>query len=385
MAYAGNSPRDVTIIKAEARKSLSIAVWITDTNGRPLDLTGTVLRIVAKKRGATGGNDAANLFTNSQAELVDAVNGFARFSLQAHDLDHAPGEYAYAIVLWSEGYSSAIVKGIIDIQPNTEWDSLTQEYLPDQVSTALTVVMSGNVALEVRTGSTLAPGTTSFTDEDKRKLDTVAEGAQVNVGADWNAVPGDDSFIFNKPPLDDIAVPPGGMPGEMLIKLTNSDYDTGWAQPPSGGGGGGSGLDATGVLAGRVPTANGLNGWSWAAVVAGVSSVAGMTGAVTLTLNDIANSSSRFWMSLAQRDKLNALTETPSWNSLVDMPDFGTMAQEDAETFIARGEVDIANDISSGILPITRAPRVSELRGFSWGTAVPTGGSDGDLYFQYTP
>lgn len=382
MAYAGNSPRDVTIIRAEARKSLSLAIWITDPNGRPLDITGTTLRIVAKKRGATGGNDAANLFTNAFAELVDPENGFARFSLQAYDLDHAPGEYAYAIVLWSEGYSSVIVKGVIDIQPNTEWDSLTAEYMPDAVSQALTVVMSGNVTLEVRTGSTLAPGTTSFTDGDKAKLDTIEQGAQVNIGANWDAEPGAPDFIFNKPQFELIAVPPGGMPGEFLVKLSATNYDTSWMHPPSGGGGG-AGLDPTGVPAGRVPTANGLNGWAWLAQ--SVQSVSGKTGVVVLNLDDVADAADRFALTAAQRTKLNALSLTPDWTSIANAPDIGSMAAEEAQNYIRTGEVDAASDIGTGVMSASRLPIVSQHRGFSSGTAAPTGGADGDLYFQYTP
>lgn len=36
-----------------------------------------------------------------------------------------------------------------------------------------------------------------------------------------------------------VGVPPGGTTGQALIKLSDSDYDTGWRTPAGGGGSGG--------------------------------------------------------------------------------------------------------------------------------------------------
>lgn len=37
-----------------------------------------------------------------------------------------------------------------------------------------------------------------------------------------------------------IGVPPGGTTGQALMKLSDSDYDTGWRTPTGGSGGGGT-------------------------------------------------------------------------------------------------------------------------------------------------
>jgi len=43
-----------------------------------------------------------------------------------------------------------------------------------------------------------------------------------------------------------------------------------------------------------------------------------------------------------------------------------------------------AGDIVSGIFDPARIPSVSSLPGFRSGTAAPSGGFDGELYFQYS-
>lgn len=50
----------------------------------------------------------------------------------------------------------------------------------------------------------------------------------------------------------------------MLVKASDTDFDTEWTDPTPGGG-----LDASGVPAGRVPTADGADGWQWAAQAGG--------------------------------------------------------------------------------------------------------------------
>src|SRR6478735_7703656 len=101
-----NTPAEETILRLEARKSFALAVWIQDVTGRALDITGSTLRIVAKKEPlpATGSDDPTNLFTNSFATLVDPAIGYSVFYLQASDLNHDDGEYPLSIVMTSEGY-----------------------------------------------------------------------------------------------------------------------------------------------------------------------------------------------------------------------------------------------------------------------------------------
>ena len=391
MAYIGNSPQATTVLRLEARKSFALSVWIRDTHGRPLDISNTELHLVMKKpplRSDPG--DTANLITNAEAEIVGAVEGLARFNVQASDLDHTPGEYPFALVMITDGYSTVAAKGVVDLQENTEFASVNSTYLPANAPSAV-VLNVGSSQITLSTGPTLAPGTTSFTDGDKEKLDGIEDGAQVNVEASWLAEEGMPGYIRHRPLFgsaafsnieDLLALPAGGFPGEVLVKLSNTDYMVGWQQPTGGGGGGGT-LPATGVTAGYVPTANGVDGWGWAAIVSGVESVNGKGGAVTLTLNDLADTATRLAMTPAERSKLEELDTSISYDDLLDKPPLGTAAAQDAEAFLQPGGV-AASDVTSGVLNPLRIPPISELEGFRAGTAAPSGGFDGEIYFQYS-
>jgi hypothetical protein len=376
----------------EARKSFSLSVWVRDANGRPLEISDTSLRFVMMKklpRGIDPG-DTTNLLAHITAETVDEVEGLARFSLQAADLNHAPGEYPFAIVMDTNGYSTVAAKGIVDLQQNTEYASLNSTYAPANAPSGVTLSVDERSRVTLRTGPTLAPGTTSFTDGDTEKLDSVETGAQVNVSANWFAEEGQPGFIMNRPmfgsaafqDLEDLlALPEGGAPGEVLVKLTSDDYSVGWQQPTSHDGGGV--LPATGVSAGYVPTATGAGGWGWAEIVSGVEIVNGKQGDVTLTLDDLADTAARLAMTPEERTKLAELETSISYENLLDKPALGTVAALDTEDVLQPGGVDAA-DVSTGVLDPERIPPVSSLPGFRSGTATPSGGFDGELYFQYT-
>lgn len=387
---AGNAGSRHTTIRVEARKSFTFALWIKDHHGRPLDISNTRIRLVVKK--APYGPDAtANLIESSEITPVYPLMGYARVDLQASDLDHKPGEYDYSIVMLDRGYSTVLVKGSFDIVDNTEFESVNDSYANIPPVTALEIQMRGRNVLEVRTGPTLAPGTQSFSDADKEKLDSVEEGAEANVLTDWSLPEGEPGSLVNRPAfgtaafvdVDTISLPPGGRPGEVLTKLSSTNFDASWARPTGGGGGGGSGLDPTGVPAGEVPTANGVDGWAWKMPAQAVTTVAGRSGDVVLNLNDVANSSTRVSMTPAERTKLTGLTATPSWTVITDKPTLGTASTRNDSYFLQPKKATAADTIS-GVFDKARIPKVSALNGFSSGTAVPSGGADGDIYFQIT-
>jgi hypothetical protein len=373
----------------EARKSFALSVWVRDANGRPLDISTTELRLVVMKK-LPRGSDPGEFLVNVAAEIVDAVEGFARFNLQASDLNHVPGELPFALVLDDNGYSTVAAKGIVDLQQNTEFASVNSTYLPANAPSSVVLTIGEGSSITLRTGPTLAPGTTSFTEGDKAKLDGIAAGAQVNVEANWLSEEGQPGYIRYRPAFgsaafydveDLLALPTGGAPGEVLVKLNSADYMVGWQQPSSSGGGGS--LPAAGVTAGYVPTANGVDGWGWAAIVSGVEAVNGKQGMVTLTLDDLADTATRLAMTPAERTKLTELETSISYTNLLDKPTLGTAAALNTEDVLQPGEV-VAADVVSGVLDPARIPPVSSLPGFRSGTATPSGGFDGELYFQYT-
>jgi hypothetical protein len=392
MSYVGNGPQAQTVLRLEARKSFALGLEIRDNSARVLDITGASFQIVMKALplSLTDTTDDDNLITNSFATIIDAGGGIASFFLQATDLNHAPGEYPYSIVMISAGYSSVIISGVIELQANTEFSSLSSVYVGTNTPISLTLELEGGKTINVFTGVTLAPGTTSFTDGDKDKLDGIEAGAQLNINSDWAAEATENSFIVNKPVLgtaayyniENIGVPRDGSPGQVLMKVGNGEEDYDWAVPPIGPGPGN--LTAVAVLTGRVPTANGADSWTWQPVPSDIiSAVAGRTGNVVLNLDDSADTSTRVAMLPAERTKLTGLTATPAWSSLLGVPAFGSAALVNTTAFLAPLAVTAA-DVVSGVLANGRVPRVTELRGFTSGTSAPTGGADGDLYFQYT-
>jgi hypothetical protein len=376
-------------LRLEARKSFALSVWIRDTSGRPLDISTTTLRLVMRKRLSPTSDQEGTALLGATAEIVDAIEGFARFNLQGTDLDHAPGEYPFALVMYTDGYSTVVAKGIVDLQQNTEYTSLNSSYLPANAPAGITLGLGEGSKITLQTGPTLAPGTTSFTNGDKEKLDAIESGAQVNVEASWQAEEGQPGYIRFKPRFGSAAfrdleellgLPTGGAPGEVLTKLSSNSYDVGWAQPPGGGGGG---LSATGVSAGYVPTTNGADGWGWTEIVAGVQAVNGQQGDVTLSLDDLADTATRLAMTPAERTKLGQLSTSISYTNLTDKPTFGTASALDAEEVLRSGTV-AAGDVTSGVFDPARIPSISSLPGFRSGTDVPSDGFDGELYFQYS-
>ena len=187
MSYLTNSPDDKVVLRLQARKSFALGLWIQDQNGNPLDITGVTIRLVIRKsvpKDTT--NDSGNLISSSTAVIQDALAGYAKFSLQAAELDEQPGEYLFSIVLVSDGYSSTIVDGLVQIEQNTEFTSTTESYAPNaEMATSLAVLLRGQNTINVRTGPSLAPGAVTFTHEDEKKLDelyagAVAEGETLN-------------------------------------------------------------------------------------------------------------------------------------------------------------------------------------------------------------
>lgn len=343
MPTVGNTPKQQTVLRLEARKSFALALWIEDQNGRKLNISGTEIRIIAKKRPYT--DETPNLILNDTAITSNPEVGYARFELQASDLDWDPGEYDYVVTLLDDGYSSVLLRGVIDLQQNTDFDTVDDQYSGVNPSTSLKVVMRESVVIHVDAGPTLSPGTTSFTDADKAKLDALGELT---------------------------GLPPGGVAREVLTKLSDLDGNADWAhnspdlfllEDPEREGFfitvEGDALNATGIPEGYQPTANGADGWSWEVDEGSPDA---------LTLDDVEDGEERFALAPAEREAIG---------------DLGTASTHAEEDFLPSTGID-ADKIVSGVVDEERLPKVTGHLGFSSGTAAPTGGEDGDLYFQYT-
>ena len=174
-----NGPRQHTVIRAQARKSLSLSLFITDRREVPLDITNATFRIVVRKNvRSTAVDDSDNLITNSVAVLPAPIAGLARFNLQASDLDFAAGEYLLTIVMVYKGFSTTIINGTLELEENAEFSSVGSTYTDLDGSTALAVVLENGQAIKVETGPTLAPGQALFTNDMERRLLEIYAGVR---------------------------------------------------------------------------------------------------------------------------------------------------------------------------------------------------------------
>jgi hypothetical protein len=348
--YLGNSTPTETVIRVEARKSFALGIWVTDRAGRPLDITGVTIRMVVKKTPLpnTGDSDTTNLLTNSEANLTDPAVGYAQLFLQASDLNHEPDEYPFALVMITEGYSVVLAKGTFDIQPNSEYASVGDSYIGANAAEDITIAIEGQNVLTIRTGPALAPGAVSFMQADLVKLGGIEEGAQVN---------------------DPPELPLGGAPLALLAKASPADRDVTWISHQSLPGGP---LSAVGQPAGYSPISNGADAWSWGPAVPDEIDA-------DIIVDGVTNKA----YTAAEKTKLADLTK--DYTQLDNLPTLGSAAAQDSSAFAAASHNHNASAINAGTMDAARLPRIGGILGNTYGTAAPTGGSDGDEYFQYTP
>ena len=331
MANIGNTPSQGTILRVEARKSFSLGLWLTDSRGRAVDLSGCTMTIVAKPSPIDTTSDASNIFAgNDMASINVPLLGYARFDIQATSLDQPAGEYEFAIVLRDvHGYSSVIVKGQLDIQQNAEVASAGILYATANPSQSLSVMLRESNSISVSVGSTLPPGMNFVPDNVMQAIE-------------------------NFDPEAIALVPMGGIVGYVLTKVTSDDYDMDWRPRENGT----FGLDAAGQAAGKVPAALGDGTWTWSAV--GIDA----TG-VTAGYAPVANGSNGWaWAAVT--------TPKPDWNAapgaaaeILNKPTLGTAAAAATTDFIGA------------------ATLVSAMQGIHFQTTIPVSGTNGHLYFVY--
>lgn len=334
MSSIGNSPQQHTVLRLEARKSFVLGVLITNPHGRPADLEGCKLTIVAKPPNAVAQDDDANLLAqDAEAILVAPELGYARFELQAATLDHEPGEYPFAIVLVTDsGYSSVLVKGTLDLQQNTEVSSVGHYFSAGLDSQRIDVVLQGRNVVHVSLGAQPPPG--------------------------WRWLRDDIAETIESFDPDGVAmVPPGGLGGYVLTKVTGSDYAMAWRPV----GNGVFALNAYDQPAGFAPVARGDGTWDWAspeldATDASAGTVPVADGEGDWTWAEPTSSEQADW---------DAPESEPT--AILNKPELGTAAASDVEDFVAAGTL------------------VSEMAGVHIVTSVPSQGEDGHLYFVYDP
>lgn len=331
----GNTPRQRTDLRLEARKSFALGIWVKDSKGRAVDLSGSTLTIVSKRAPFDVTSDDTNILINDTLANIQVPSaGYGVFTLQAASLDVAAGEYPYVIVLTTdEGYTSVLVKGSLLIEANPEYASVAQDYSGEMPTQSITAMMLSQNEVSVIIDAQLPPGMNYVRDDLLELLEEIA--------------------------VDSIAlVPEGGHTGYVLTKTTATDFDMQWR--PQGNGA--FALDATAQPSGHVPVAVGDGTWTWDVV--GVDATDVPEGYAPLA--DGANGWA--WGPVAVD------IPTPDWNAdpetpgeILNKPALGTAAAHDEEDFLA---ADVLFINISGVHVVT---------------SVPVSFTDDHLYFVYEP
>lgn len=161
MARLSNSPQQQLVMDLERRKSYSFRVVIMNADRSPMNLSDCTLRFVMKAASFDDDLfDTTNQIINCEAQIDSPELGEATFSFQAAELDAVPGEYNYTIVMWTKtGFSVVVVKGILNLHPNTESASALHTYSPGSTDGALEITMRGsdvvNIVVNTLTQSTV--------------------------------------------------------------------------------------------------------------------------------------------------------------------------------------------------------------------------------------
>jgi hypothetical protein len=148
MAVLSNTPRSETVVTVEARKSFAFGIqFLYSSNSTPIDITGATVRMVVSLPRRLGGTIAID----RDATILNGPLGLAQIALQADDLDFAEDEYPFSVTLVSAlGYSTLILKGVLDLRDNTEHESTGATYADINPSTNLAAYLRDNNLVTVK-------------------------------------------------------------------------------------------------------------------------------------------------------------------------------------------------------------------------------------------
>ena len=183
------SPDERFLLKLEQRKSFSFAVIFRDQNGKPVNITGSSLSFdILVNRQKLRDPEPVILpadVVSVAANIYEPVFGFARFNVQASQLDLPAASYPYTITLRTgDGYSLVVAKGEVELQMNPELGSVDDVYADSGTVQTLDVTLRGLNVVSVIIGAQIPPKMNWLSDEDKEKLDTILvtdEGISVDL------------------------------------------------------------------------------------------------------------------------------------------------------------------------------------------------------------
>lgn len=148
MGWLGNSPRAETVFTLEAAKSYAFGLrFLMSKSGNPVNLVDAQVKLVALAPRRAGGGQVINL----DADMIEPELGLTQFNLQASDLDLDAGEYPFSIVMLSSiGYTTVVVKGILDIHANVAEGWVDESYPNVNPGTNLAAYLESGDVVEVK-------------------------------------------------------------------------------------------------------------------------------------------------------------------------------------------------------------------------------------------
>lgn len=150
-----NVPSSETLLRLAARKSFSLEVKLRAVNGSIIPIVDSTARLVVGKPSRQP--SAADTAISLDPTFINEDQGLLRFDFQASHLDLPSGEYPYEIILESLGYSTIAVKGVIDLYPSVDFDSVGGSYTDPAAVGTLGITLSKN-SITVRSESLAVRG-----------------------------------------------------------------------------------------------------------------------------------------------------------------------------------------------------------------------------------
>jgi hypothetical protein len=140
------SPRQQVPITLKRLRPFSLSLAFEKSGKKPVDLTGSELRLVLAKLKRKGGE----VLVTQSGFVNSPTNGLARFDIQGDDLDMPAGQYVLTATLTdSGGFESTIFDSEVEVEHNAD-PSIPTDYGSVIPPLSLTVLMREQNRITVR-------------------------------------------------------------------------------------------------------------------------------------------------------------------------------------------------------------------------------------------
>lgn len=172
MSVLTNSATTETLtLRAMRSTSFSFLVKLVDSRKRPVDITGSVFRLVVDKGAFLQPSQLIKAPT-----IVNANEGVLRFDLQAEDLNFPEAHYPYVITMLTPlNYSSVLVKGQLEIEQNPDQFAVNLYYDEGNPLSGVEVVFRGTQVALVTASPMMPPNMNYFSDAEKVTLNDLVD------------------------------------------------------------------------------------------------------------------------------------------------------------------------------------------------------------------